>query len=70
VNIFNSYCDTIKKNSEIFPQGGAKPEPDSEWSQNNNWSRRSILLDFWKQNGFEPSKDPAASQQKSQFLFF
>jgi hypothetical protein len=70
MNIIFSCIIKKKHISEIFLQGGAKPEPDSEWSQNNNWSRRSILLDFWKQNGFEPSEDPAATQQKSQFLFF
>ena len=52
-------------------QGGALPEPqDNEWSQ-NNWSRRSILLNFWQQNtGSAAQPEATQKQSTSNFYFF
>ena len=43
--------------------GQAQPEPDNDWSQ-NNWRRRSILLDFWQQNGFGPKANPPSTNSQ------
>ena len=44
--------------------GQAQPEPDKDWSQ-NNWRRRSILLDFWQQNVFGPKANPPSTKSQS-----
>jgi hypothetical protein len=53
-------------------QGSALPEPpDNDWSR-NNWSRRSILLDFWqKQNaGFATQPEETSKQSTSSNFFY
>ncbi len=51
-------------------RGEALPEPpDNDWSQ-NNWSRRSILLDFWQQNSGSAAKPEETQKQSTSYFYF
>ena len=70
-----SRCEPADEGGEPEPEGSgtegrssdpglAQPEPENNLSQ-NNWRRRSILLELWQQNGFGPKTDSPSTRLQS-----